>query len=63
MKASVSEATMETAIRKSMLDIAVAQMTGGPLVHGMEECRCPPGFSGLSCESCTHGYFRDWSDR
>lgn len=45
-----------------MLDIGVPQLTGGPLVVGAEECRCPPGYSGLSCESCSLGYYRDWSD-
>lgn len=24
----------------------------------VEECRCPVGYSGLSCESCSHGYVR-----
>lgn len=54
---------METYIRKTMLDIAVPQMTGGPLVQGAEECRCPVGYSGYSCESCALGYYRDWTDR
>ncbi len=62
MKATMAEGTMETAIRKAMLDIAVPQMTGGPLVSGAEECRCPPGYAGLSCEACALGYFRDWND-
>ena len=45
-----------------MLDIGVPQMTGGPPVSGAEECRCPPGYSGLSCESCALGFYRDWRD-
>lgn len=24
----------------------------------VEQCRCPVGYSGLSCESCAHGYMR-----
>ncbi|CAD7085668.1 unnamed protein product [Hermetia illucens] len=24
----------------------------------VEECQCPPGYSGLSCETCTFGYVR-----
>ena len=52
----------ETRIRKTMLDIAVPQMTGGPMVVGSEECRCPAGYAGLSCEACALGYYRDWSD-
>uniref|UniRef100_A0A182QPA6 Basement membrane-specific heparan sulfate proteoglycan core protein n=1 Tax=Anopheles farauti TaxID=69004 RepID=A0A182QPA6_9DIPT len=27
----------------------------------VEECRCPPGYRGLSCESCDYGYVRQSS--
>ncbi|XP_029282809.1 basement membrane-specific heparan sulfate proteoglycan core protein, partial [Cottoperca gobio] len=27
-------------------------------VKGVEECRCPPGYSGLSCETCSSGFER-----
>uniref|UniRef100_A0A182NMJ9 Basement membrane-specific heparan sulfate proteoglycan core protein n=1 Tax=Anopheles dirus TaxID=7168 RepID=A0A182NMJ9_9DIPT len=27
----------------------------------VEECRCPPGYRGLSCESCEYGYVRQSS--
>ena len=25
----------------------------------VEQCFCPPGYEGLSCESCSYGYTRD----
>ena len=25
----------------------------------VEQCRCPPGYTGLSCEQCAPGYDRD----
>ncbi|VUZ56348.1 unnamed protein product [Hymenolepis diminuta] len=28
-------------------------------VRGIEECRCPPGHRGISCEECEPGYWRD----
>ena len=59
VRGSVSEGTVETGLRKTMLDIGVPQMTGGPLVEGAEECRCPPGYSGFSCESCSIGFYRN----
>ena len=59
VRGSVSEGTVETGLRKTMLDIGVPQMTGGPLVEEAEECRCPPGYSGFSCESCSIGFYRN----
>ena len=49
-------------IRKVMMDISVPQMTGGPIASGVEECQCPEGYTGLSCETCDTGYNRDQSD-
>jgi laminin alpha 3/5 len=63
VRATVTASTEESFLRKVMMDIAVAQVTGGPLVAGAEECRCPPGYSGYSCETCALGYYRDTRDR
>ena len=49
-------------IRKAMMDISVPQNTGGPPANGVEECECPDGYSGLSCETCDSGNYRDDSD-
>ena len=49
-------------IRKVMMDIAIPQKTGGPLATGIEECQCPEGYTGLSCELCDTGYIRGESD-
>ena len=46
-----------------MLDIAVAQPTGFPTAGAIEDCLCPRGYSGRSCERCAVGHFRDESDR
>ncbi len=45
-----------------MLDIAVPQMTGF-IASGIEECRCPRGYGGLSCQDCEFGFYRDRADR
>ena len=63
MRATITSSTEESFLRKVMLDIAVPQLTGGPLVSGAEECRCPPGYAGYSCETCALGYYRDTRDR
>lgn len=45
-------------IRKVMMDIAVPQETGGPLASSVEECACPPEYSGASCQECSDGHMR-----
>ena len=48
-------------IKKAMMDISVPENTGGPPAEGVEECECPDGFAGLSCETCQEGFFRNES--
>ena len=31
-------------------------------LSGREECDCPPQYSGSSCESCSQGYYGNYSD-
>ena len=31
---------------------------GGQRTHGVEQCVCPAGYTGLSCEQCAFGYVR-----
>jgi len=63
VRATVARDMNEASIQKVALDIAVPQMTGGPPTSGAEECRCPAGYKGYSCEECATGYFRDSNDR
>ena len=53
----------ELPLRNVMLDIAVSQRTGFPTAGAIEDCLCPQGYSGRSCEQCSVGHFRDKSDR
>ncbi|XP_035902063.1 basement membrane-specific heparan sulfate proteoglycan core protein isoform X6 [Anopheles stephensi] len=44
-----------------MMDSAAHDDRGLGSASLVEECRCPPGYRGLSCESCEHGYVRQSS--
>merc|ERR1740128_1375711 len=55
VRATTAEGMDETRIRKTMLDIAVPQMTGGPMVVGSEECRCPAGGNEDNCSMMRNG--------
>ena len=63
VRASVAQDMSTAGLSRVNMDIAVAQATGGPRSRGAEECRCPPGYTGLSCEQCAVGYYRDREDR
>ncbi|CAM1304488.1 HSPG2 (predicted) [Pycnogonum litorale] len=59
-------ASFHTNMRTSYLsqvsmDIALPSSTGKPVVESVEQCRCPPGYIGSSCEDCAPGYSRDKS--
>jgi hypothetical protein len=45
-----------TAIKELSMDITVAQNTGQHPALMVEECVCPEGYRGLSCELCAQGY-------
>ncbi|XP_041824167.1 laminin subunit alpha-1 [Melanotaenia boesemani] len=47
----ISNITMETAVVAGSDDI-------GGVARLIESCICPPGYSGLSCQECAAGFFR-----
>uniref|UniRef100_A0A671K2C7 Basement membrane-specific heparan sulfate proteoglycan core protein-like n=1 Tax=Sinocyclocheilus anshuiensis TaxID=1608454 RepID=A0A671K2C7_9TELE len=40
------------------MDIAVPEYTGLAQALEVEQCQCPPGYHGLSCQDCAPGYTR-----
>lgn len=52
IRASQSSDTSSTYISDIALDTAVDQYTGQGKAIEVENCRCPPGYRGTSCEVC-----------
>ena len=48
-----------SSIRQIKLGTAVSENTGQGLASRVEQCICPPGYEGLSCEKCASGYERE----
>lgn len=55
IRATVREYTSSSSISDVELDVAVPQNTGQGVIDGLEQCRCPVGYRGTSCEvNCPH---------
>ncbi|XP_034667206.1 basement membrane-specific heparan sulfate proteoglycan core protein isoform X5 [Drosophila subobscura] len=59
IKATYTTSTKEGALKQVSLDTATATPLGTQRAYEVEECRCPTGYIGLSCETCAPGYKRD----
>ncbi|XP_016158848.1 PREDICTED: basement membrane-specific heparan sulfate proteoglycan core protein [Ficedula albicollis] len=58
IRATYSTSTAVAAIANVAMDVAVPPQPGLPPAPEVEECRCPPGYHGLSCQDCAPGYTR-----
>ncbi|KAL3282973.1 hypothetical protein HHI36_006131, partial [Cryptolaemus montrouzieri] len=62
VRAQPSDTTESSSISDVTLDTAIEPVTTGGRATNVEVCRCPLGYEGSSCESCTLGYYRDVND-
>ncbi|XP_043237332.1 basement membrane-specific heparan sulfate proteoglycan core protein-like isoform X3 [Amphibalanus amphitrite] len=58
IKAAPTDAAQQSALSEVSMDIAVPQNTGLERADAVEQCSCPRGYKGLSCEDCDFGYTR-----
>ncbi|XP_042333788.1 LOW QUALITY PROTEIN: basement membrane-specific heparan sulfate proteoglycan core protein [Sceloporus undulatus] len=61
IRASYSERPSESRISGIHMDVAVPHSTGRDPALEVEECACPPGYRGPSCQDCDVGYARTTS--
>lgn len=54
----VDQVQREVELLNIIMDSAANRDMGLGSATLVEECRCPVGYSGLSCESCAHGFVR-----
>ncbi|KAJ9584666.1 hypothetical protein L9F63_020991, partial [Diploptera punctata] len=58
IKATYTTNTREAALIQVSLDVAEDRNTGQARALEVEQCQCPIGYRGLSCEDCEVGYTR-----
>ncbi|XP_017768750.1 PREDICTED: basement membrane-specific heparan sulfate proteoglycan core protein-like isoform X5 [Nicrophorus vespilloides] len=58
IKATYTTNTREAALQMVSLDTASDRNTGNARALPVEQCSCPVGYKGLSCEECDAGYTR-----
>uniref|UniRef100_A0A665UZW2 Heparan sulfate proteoglycan 2 n=1 Tax=Echeneis naucrates TaxID=173247 RepID=A0A665UZW2_ECHNA len=61
IRASYADNMEESSISDIMMDIAVPHTTGNERALEVEECACPQGYRGPSCQECDDGYTRTGS--
>ncbi|XP_039223672.1 basement membrane-specific heparan sulfate proteoglycan core protein isoform X11 [Crotalus tigris] len=61
IRASYAERPSESRISDIHMDVAVPHATGLNPAPEVEDCTCPPGYRGPSCQDCDVGYTRTTS--
>ncbi|XP_055978752.1 basement membrane-specific heparan sulfate proteoglycan core protein [Sorex fumeus] len=61
VRATFSSVPLQASISEVSLEVAQPGPMLGPQALEVEQCRCPPGYVGLSCQDCAPGYTRTGS--
>uniref|UniRef100_A0A3Q1H130 Heparan sulfate proteoglycan 2 n=1 Tax=Acanthochromis polyacanthus TaxID=80966 RepID=A0A3Q1H130_9TELE len=58
IRASYSSEMRSSSISDISMEVSVPNYSGLARALEVEQCRCPPGYQGLSCQDCALGYTR-----
>ncbi|XP_014252287.1 laminin subunit alpha [Cimex lectularius] len=58
LKASYWKNNTTTRIQNLAMDVATEKYTSNGIALSVEQCACPPQYTGMSCEECADGYYR-----
>lgn len=58
IRATYADNMAESSISDIQMDVAVPHSTGSERALEVEECACPQGYTGASCQDCDVGYTR-----
>ncbi|XP_028850828.1 basement membrane-specific heparan sulfate proteoglycan core protein isoform X4 [Denticeps clupeoides] len=61
IRATYADNMAESSLSDIQMDIAIPHSTGNERALEVEECACPQGYKGPSCQECDHGYTRTGS--
>ncbi|KAK3867232.1 hypothetical protein Pcinc_027289 [Petrolisthes cinctipes] len=59
IRATLSNRMRATYLQNVIMDTAYTSNTGQPRALDVEQCKCPREYTGLSCEQCRPGHYRD----
>jgi len=52
IRSTFSSEMASSVLKELLLDTAVPRSSSQELAESVEQCTCPPGYTGLSCEVC-----------
>ncbi|KAF3861172.1 hypothetical protein F7725_001427 [Dissostichus mawsoni] len=58
IRATFSSEMISSSLSELSMDVSVPNYSGLEQSLGVEQCLCPPGYLGLSCQDCAPGYTR-----